>query len=77
MTERTAPVERHAITASLEGETLLFTAMVPVMKKEEEPASALVGGDRIGLYAQLDLIEEGDTAPTTTYGMSRLVGETQ
>lgn len=66
--------ERFPVTVEQDGATFTLTAMVPDIERRTEPGPDILGGDRIGLYARLDLVQGEEPRPTT-YFMSRLVGE--
>lgn len=66
--------ERHTVEVHQDGETFTLTAIVTEMRKREEACDPLLGGDRIGLEAHLQLLQGGEDK-ATSYFLSRLVGE--
>ncbi|MER7108856.1 hypothetical protein [Streptomyces sp. NPDC000229] len=68
-------VERQQVTVETAGGALELVVMVRKVERRHEPAPALLGGDRIGIEAEIEVMERDDQKGPT-YFVSRLTGET-
>ncbi|MDQ0847766.1 hypothetical protein [Streptomyces sp. V1I6] len=69
----TDTAERQPVTIETDGGALELVLMVRKMERRHEPAPALLGGDRIGIEAEIEVATGDQKGPT--YLLSRLTGE--